>query len=317
MEFDAKKIWEKIDPKIKLKWGRVKNVRNLEENGVAHPLNILMADVLESKKYQQALEEKDINSRSWEDCKPLWRKIMEEINEYEKEYFEPTRENLLPYIDWLIDHSSMTGYDKNQTIRYQSNPIHKHYLDTTVKKCWEQLQEIEKYKDDLETGGISSNRWNDFMGCVWFLTSANLYEETIWFVSVLKHTLDKVYDNNPRNCVFINVYDQPSRERWGMTLAWSLSELYKANGEIEKAKETYKYISQLRFNSSYTSLNRVLESSLYLYELEPTEKNKQHILKLHKKCFNHYLRDVTESTRERCSVMYLMLKIFYNERIDY
>ena len=320
MELNIEDLWSRINPELtkeRRPLDTAAEIRFLQKHGIAHQHNILTADIIESERYQYLSKRNpDVG---WGDIKEVVYPLLTEVLEFQKEGIPITDPITIPYyVDVLIRHLAATGKSQRHTIRFGTNPVSKGALKQ-LQEIWPIIQKVDQYRDDPETGGIKYRYWSRVTESLWFLVSANLMPEVIYLTDILLHHVKKVFKYNSTNRVFGGAINEAYRGRMLVSLSFMRAEVYKKNGEIEKAKQEYRNIyKEWEPNETLSTLtsSRVIEACTSLYLLEPTEENRQRVITKWNEALDYRIEFATEELREKCLITYMVAKHLFNYKIQ-
>ena len=309
--FDRKKILAKLDPFFNKEFNIVTDiemVKFLNRNYSTHNHYKLTVDFLETEFYKNNINL--IQKRSLEEIRNDLYKVNHQI--LTGKFVDEN--SLFSILHLLVEHLK----DEYQ-FRYSVNSWYND-LEDTLKKLKSTLNlsnQINKYKNDPETGGLKSNVWNSaLMTSIWNCVYAGLYEEGFYLIETIENLINKIDKFKPKNSVFKNVLDQPTPGRFIMSLYFAKAQLYLQQKEYKKAEECFETITQLYINKGnhpqyevywFNGLNRVTEAAIEVYKLNPTEENKNRAIDYYLSSTYDYDIEPTEATRERLLITYMLM----------
>jgi tetratricopeptide (TPR) repeat protein len=314
MVFNKEEILNKVDPKLFTANNSIQSVTYSASNFSTHPHYALTIKFFQTEFYQNQF--KEIKER-----RPLEeiRNDLFKLNSNILETQSLKEEILFDILNLLVEH-----FKDNYEFRYGACPWSN--KDVTLERLESALNvcnEINKYKDDPETGGVKSNIWNSaLMTSIWNCVYAGLYEEGFYLIETIENLINKLGDyesihkKRPTNCVFKNVLDQGTLGRFIMSLNFAKAQLYLYLKQPQKAEECFETITQL-YNGKgnhpkykvywHNGLNRVTEAALEVYKLNPTEENKNRAIDYYLSSTFDSNIEPTEATRERLLITYMLM----------
>lgn len=316
MVFNKEETINKIDPKIFQLQGTLETANYLSKNFVLHnhynlTLNFFNTDFYQDriKLYPEKIQLEEI------------RNDLFKINSQILTSQSLEKDILFELLELLVKHFR-SSYDFRYGLSaWYSKDITLKRLEQAIDIC----NQINKYKDDPETGGITSNIWNQsLMASIWQCVYVGLYEEGFYLIETIENLIDKIweyenqYKKRLKNYVFPNVLDQPTLGRFIMSLNFAKAQFYLYLKQPQKAEECFEKIVQLHHKKGNhprykvywpNGLNRVTEAAIEVYKLNPTEENKN-------RSIDYYLNSTfdsnpniepTEATRERLLITYMLM----------
>ena len=326
MEFNLEKIKEKVDSAFFSHDGLLEMVDWIDENYSTHNHYKLSADFVRTDLFKEILDNidpKKLNKldlrKVQESCRDELVEIMLKVEKFDRK--DLTFEILKPILPIFAKHVIGNKYQVHNIFRFNANPfLTPDRIFNHMEIAFEQCNQINEVKDDPENGGLKFNTWNrEIMGSIWACVYAGLIEEGLYLINTLENLIHRVNKNQPTNCVFKTVLDQPTLGRFLMTLYMAKARLYLQIGENQKALDVFESVCSMFIDDRpkkgeyniywFTGLNRVLETSIEVYKLNPTEKNKQ-------RCFDFYINSAkhslgiepTETVREKGIITYMFIK---------
>ncbi len=237
---------------------------------------------------------------------------------------ELTSKDLISYFKILTHHTHyFMGIDRIS--RYGTNPLRTGHMVSWMEESIEDINLINKHKDDPETGGIDLNSWNKILSSAWAATMAGWDDIAFYLFNTLQELILKQRKTPPTNLVFKTVLGHPRvHSRFLMSVYKGLGKVSELRGDKEAAKEYYQKIVDFYPTGEkklqitwYTGINRVIESNIQLYLLEPTEKRKQEILEQFVKCRSlSQSIDAYETVTESCLVAFMVYKHILKGDLD-
>lgn len=235
-----------------------------------------------------------------------------------------TPEDLIPYFK-ILTHHTHYFMGINRISRYGSNPVRSAHIYPWIEQSIKDINLINNYKDDPETGNIELNSWNHILSSGWACIMAGWDDLAYYFFYSLECLIFKQINYSPKNPVFPTVLNQPHvYSRFLMSVYKGLGKVSELRGDKEAAKKYYQKIVDFYPTGEeklqitwYTGINRVIESNIQLYLLEPTEKRKQEILEQFVKCRSlSQSIDAYETVTESCLVAFMVYKHILKGDLD-
>lgn len=326
MKFNVKDIKERVDSTLFSHNGLLEMVDWIDENYATHNHYKLSADFVRTDLFKNILDNSDSEALSKLDLKEIQQDLRDELVEIltKIELLDSkdlTYEVLKPILPNFAKHIIGNKYEKHNIFRFNANPfLTPDRIFSHMEIAFDQCDQINEVKDDPENGGLKFNTWNrEMMGSIWACVYAGLIDEGLYLIETLENLIYRITENQPKNCVFKTVLDQPTLGRFLMTLYMAKARLYLQTEDKKKAEECFEFICSL-FNTVgpkryeyrvywFTGLNRVLEASIEVYKLNPTPENRQ-------RCFDFYIQSIqhpagiepTETVREKGIITYMFIK---------
>lgn len=235
-----------------------------------------------------------------------------------------TPKDFLPYLKLLTHH---THYNRGieWISRYGSNPIRNNSLHSWLEQSIKDINLINHYSDDPETGGLDLNSWNHILSSGWMSIMAGWDDVAFYLFSSLEKLIYKQRKTPPTNIVFKNVLGHPHvHSRFLMSLYKGLGKIAELRGDKDMEMDYYRKIIEFFPDGEkdlkitwYTGINRVIESNIQLYLLEPTKERKQQILNQFIECrsLNQSI-DAYETVTESCLVAFMIYKHVLKGNLD-
>ena len=326
MKFSIKEIKERVDSTLFSHNGLLEMIDWIDENHATHNHYKLSADFVRTDLFKDVLDGVNLDSLSKVDKREVQEQVRDELVKImvQVEKLDPselTYEVLEPILPLFAKHIIGNKYEVHNIFRFNSNPFLTpdrifNHIETALTQC----NQINEVKNDPENGGLAFNTWNrEMMGAIWACVYAGLIDEGLYLVETLENLIYRINENEPKNCVFKTVLDQPTLGRFLMTLYMAKARLYLQTGDNKKAEECFEFIASMFRKEGpkrkqyyiywFTGLNRVLEAAIEVYKLNPTPENKQ-------RCFDYYIQSAefapgiepTETTREKGIITYMFIK---------
>ena len=326
MKFNVKDIKERVDSTLFSHNGLLEMVDWIDENYATHNHYKLSADFVRTDLFKNVLDNSDLEVLGETDLREIQENLRDElvgimIKVESLESKDLTYELLKPILPNFAKHIIGNRYQESNIFRFNGNP----YLTPDrifghMEIAFDQCNQINEVKDDPENGGLEFNTWNrEMMGSIWACVYAGLIDEGLYLVETLENLIYRIHKNKPKNCIFKTVLDQPTLGRFLMTLYMAKARLYLQTEDKKKAEECFEFICSMFSKTGpkkdeytvhwFTGLNRVLESSIEVYKLNPTPENKQ-------RCFDFYIKSAeysqgiepTETVREKGIITYMFIK---------
>lgn len=235
-----------------------------------------------------------------------------------------TSKDLIPYFK-ILTHHTHYFMGINRISRYGTNPIKSGHMESWMEESIKDINLINKYKDDPETGGIKLNSWNRILSSGWASIMAGWDDIAFYLFHSLENLILKHLITPPLNPVFKNVLGQPNvHSRFLMSVYKGLGKVGELRGDLDMAKEYYQKIADFYPSEDkelkitwYTGINRVIESNIQLYLLEPTKEKKQQILEQFIGCRSlSQSVDAYETVTESCLVAFMIYKHILKGDVD-
>ena len=326
MKFNIKDIKERVDSTLFSHNGLLEMVDWIDENYATHNHYKLSADFVRTDLFKGILDNSDLETLGKLDLRKIQENLRDELvgvmNKVELlEPEELTYDLLKPILPNFAKHIIGNRYQESNIFRFNSNPfLTPDRIFSHMEIALNQCNQINEVKDDPENGGLKFDTWNrEMMGSIWACVYSGLIDEGLYLIETLENLIYRIDENQPENCVFKTVLDQPTLGRFLMTLYMAKARLYLQTGDKKKTKECFEFICSM-FNTTgpkrheyriywFTGLNRVLEASIEIYKLDPTLENKQ-------RCFDFYIQSTqhaagiepTETVREKGIITYMFIK---------
>lgn len=228
-----------------------------------------------------------------------------------------TPKDLIPYFK-ILSHHTHYSMGLERISRYGSNPLRVGNIWDKINQSLKDINLINEYKSDPETGGIELDSWNDIMSSSWACIAAGWDDIAYYLLNSLEELIYKHQSNPPKNPVFRNVLGQPDvHSRFLMSVYKGLGKVGELRGDLDMAKNYYQKIVDFFPENKekkgkvfwYTGKNRVIESNIQLYLLEPTEKRKNEILtQFIETRSDTQSIDAYETVTESCLVAFMVYK---------
>lgn len=264
----------------------------------------------------------------YDNLNKLSKTLLDKLIEYEKSIYPPSESdskeaiiNSLPIFTeffslyFVVDELSCIA-------RWGFNRTYEHNLDEEYK--W--VSRIEKILEEYiktKTLNISEdetylrNYFSKTLFFCWTLTEAKIGYKVLNLIDLCLECDLLVYNKVLPDDFFKDKESSHLTSRKRLTLLLLKSFIYYQSDEIEKYKETLKQIIDLHiiYNKERgifypVGVNRILESALNLYKVEPTDENKQRVLDLYTAKMLVQTADSIEYPRERALVTFQIAKTF-------
>jgi len=322
MKYSYKYIEERIDKRFEGISDPAKALSIHKENRGLHNQNRIVLDFLDSDFYKDynRYEEFHNNFQGLERSEKatftekVFEKIRLEYVELDKRLSKIAPEDLKlkdlePYLELLPEHldaeiapNQIQNYQKIGSVfcRHGANRLQYGLDKDTVEYVLKNIDTVEK----ITTGKLrnSSNlnlKWHKVLATCWILIEGGVGEVSLYIAEVLS----KVEDVH-------NIIPEVLRSgivRNDISLLWIKASAHIQLKNKDQAKKDIQKIVKYHTicdSQSYLLSNRVVEASILLYRLDPSEENLQQAKRLLTLPLRHLLWENTETVRERGLIIY-------------
>lgn len=326
MKFNIKDIKERVDSTLFSHNGLLEMIDWIDENYATHNHYKLSADFVRTDLFKEILDKVDPKELSKLELREVQEQARDELVEVMLKvenltHDELTYESLKPILPIFAKHIIGNKYQESNIFRFNANPfLTPDRIFSHIEIALTQCNQINEVKDDPENGGLKFNTWNrEMMGAIWACVYAGLIDEGFYIIQTLEDLIYRINENQPTNCVFKTVLDQPTLGRFLMTLYMAKARLYLQTGDVKGAEECFEFICSMFRKEGpkrkkyyiywFCGLNRVLETAIEVYKLNPTPQNRE-------RCFEFYIQSAeysrgiepTETVREKGIITYMFIK---------
>lgn len=295
----------------------------LETITTPHPHVRIVTNFVETNIFKGLIQDLKIENLSWQETRELkMEPLRQRMIEIDQIIFDQTPEtltpnHLLPYVEILSEHIIAQGYHSDGKIanlcRFGSHKLCRSETKDVMYQVLEDMIEIHKHQDDLETGGYrATSTWHQVMTSSWAFMEGNFREHTKFILETLLALNEKLQSNFVENTVFEywknkTNYSKPFRSTYS-----AMGPFYASIGETERALELFKKSRDLFGTiTGYVEETRVVEHAIEVYKLEPTEENKLKAIELFIKSKRLEAYEPTELVRESAIIALMMLQDIY------
>ena len=326
MEFNKENIMGRVNPAL-FSISGIKAVKLINEINITHNHYQLAVEFTETQFWKDTMVECGGESPgTWVEIRPqLFEANTKILESTSKTLDESELYNILKVLVYhsCASHNSLK-YRESNLFRFHDNSwnnpeVPLQHIEYALNLC----NQINSYTLDPETTGVSGEKsWNrEIMGSIWACVYGGLIEEGLYIIQTIEDLIFKIHSQSglPTNCVFPTVLDQSTPGRFLKSLRMPKARLYMSNGELKKAEATFKSIVDLCMftnDSKYrvywdNGLNRITEAAIEVYNLNPTQENKDRCLDFYYKSTNTTI-EPTEAVRERCLITYMLMRDVLN-----
>jgi len=254
--------------------------------------------------------------------------LLDKLVEYEKSIYPPSESNpkeaIINSLPIFTEFFSLyfVADELGCIARWGFNRTYEHNLDEEYKwvsRIEEILEEYIKTKtlnineDEIYLRGYFSKT----LSFCWTLTEAKIGYKILNLIDLCLECDLLVYNKVLPDDFFKDKESSQKIARKRLTLLLLKSFIHYQHDEIEKYKETLRQIIDLHiiYNKERgifypVGMNRILESALNLYKVEPTDENKQRVLDFYTANMLVQTADSREYPRERALVTFQIAKTF-------
>ena len=331
MKYSYKYIEQKINKELEgvLDYNKALGIH--KRNGGLHNQNRIVLDFIDSNFYKECNRYEELHKHyrglERDERDSLADKVFERIR---LEYVELDKqlagiapkdlkpEDLEPYLKILPEHldaetARVEHYQKLGSIfcRHGCNRLQFGLDRDSVEYVLESIDRVEKtIAGKLKNSNDLTLDWYKVLATCWILIEGGVGEVSLYIAEVLSKI------NNSHT--FIPATVRRGIARNNISILWIKASAHTQLKNKDRAKRNVQKIVEYYTrcgDESYLLCNRVVEASILLYRLEPSEENLQQVKELLILPLKHSLWENTETVRERGLILYdFYQSIFKNKK---